>query len=145
MKRLAVLALSLTLWAATPAPVSTASSVRGVASWYCGSSSPCTKGYGPDDLVAAIDRKDTPWDKGDRVTVTSGGRSVTVTIVDTCLCVGRRVIDLTSSAFRRLAPLGVGLIPVVITEAGKAPKPTARPTAKPQPTLPPTDTLGGTP
>jgi rare lipoprotein A (peptidoglycan hydrolase) len=91
--------------------------LTGTASWYCGSGSPCTRGYDPGDLIAAIDRKDTPWDKGDRLTVTSGDRSVTVMVVDVCLCKGNRVIDLSAEAFSRLAPLGLGVIPVTITEA----------------------------
>lgn len=94
----------------------------GTATWYCGrgqrGTSYCTAGYGPQDLVAAIDRKDTPWEKGDRLLVTSGSRSVVVRIVDVCACKGRRLIDLSSGAFRRLAPLGRGVIPVTLTEVG---------------------------
>ena len=93
----------------------------GKATHYClpgqrGTSS-CTRGYGPDDMVAAIDRKDTPWRKGDRVLVTHGSRSVVVTIVDVCACKGARLIDLTSGAFRRLAPLSWGVIAVELTDA----------------------------
>jgi hypothetical protein len=83
----------------------------------------CTRGYGPEDMVAAIDRKDTPWNKGDRLRVSSGGRSVVVLVVDVCGCPGRRIIDLTSGAFRRLAPLGRGVIPVTITDAAAIPLP----------------------
>ena len=103
----------------SPEPTISPSSAQesGTATWYCSTSSSCTRGYGPSDLVAAIDRKDTPWDKGDRLLVTSGGRSVVVTVVDVCACKGRRIIDLTSGAFRRLASLGRGVIPVTITDA----------------------------
>lgn len=105
---------------------------RGTATWYCGHGSRCPKGYGPDDLVAAIDRKDSPFRKGDRVEVRySCGkgclRAVAVTIVDVCACGGVRLIDLTTGAFQRLAPLGLGVIPVTIVPAAAAP------------TLPPTD------
>lgn len=107
--------------------------VEGTATWYCGSGQRgtafCTRGYGPDDMVAAIDRKDSVFRKGDRVRVTSGSRSVVVTIVDVCACRGRRVIDLTSGAFRRLAPLGRGVIPVTLSAVSSSP------------TLPPTDAL----
>lgn len=100
------------------APMST---VTGTATWYCGKgqqgTSYCTAGYGPQDLVAAIDRKDSSFRKGDRVRVSSGGRSVVVTIVDVCGCRGRRVIDLSSAAFRRLAPLSRGVIPVTLESA----------------------------
>jgi hypothetical protein len=90
---------------------------HGTATWYCGSGSPCTSGYGPGDLIAAIDRKDSPYRKGDRVRVTHDGRSVTVRIVDVCGCPGRRVIDLSAAAFARLAPLGRGVIPVTLEAA----------------------------
>jgi hypothetical protein len=109
------------------------STETGTATWYCGpgqqGTSRCTRGHGPSDLVAAIDRKDTPWNKGDRLRVSSGGRSVVVLVVDVCGCPGRRIIDLTSGAFRRLAPLGRGVIPVTITDAAAIP-------------LPATDTVG---
>lgn len=105
----------------------------GTATWYCGNGSPCTQGYGPDDLVAAIDRKDTTFRKGDVVVVRyhcGDGclRAVKVRIVDTCACADRRVIDLTTGAFRRLAPLGMGVLPVTVELAGG-----------PEITLPPTD------
>jgi hypothetical protein len=102
--------------------------LSGRATWYCGNGSPCTRGYGPDDMVAAIDPT-TGIDKGERVTVRHGGRSVTVRIVDVCACGGSRVIDLTSGAFRRLAPLSRGVIAVELEFGG------------PAPTLPPTDTI----
>lgn len=109
-----------------------ASTYRGTATWYCGHGSRCPKGYGPDDLVAAIDRKDSSFRKGDRIEVRySCGkgclRAVVVTIVDVCGCGGVRLIDLTTGAFQRLAPLGLGVIPVTIAPADAAP------------TLPPTD------
>lgn len=117
-----ILAVALVL-----APMDT---VSGTATWYCGNGSPCTAGYAPGQLVAAIDRKDSRWRKGDRVRVTSGSRSVVVTIVDVCGCPGRRVIDLSAAAFARLAPLGRGVIAVTLTDADE-----------PRFTLPPTDAL----
>lgn len=86
--------------------------IHGKATWYC-----CTRGYGPSDMVAAIDRKDAPWRKGDRVRVTAGDRSVVVQIVDVCACKGRRVIDLSSGAFLRLAPLSRGVIRITLEAA----------------------------
>lgn len=114
----------------TPTPGRAAPSVRvrGKATWYCGAGSRCPRGHAPGELVAAIDRKDTPWDKGDVVTVTYRGRSVTVRIVDVCACKGSRVIDLSAAAFRALAPLSRGVITVTVTGA------------RTTPTLPPTDT-----
>ena len=46
-----------------------------------------------------------------RVTVRYGRKHVTVTIVDTCACADRRVIDLSIGAFERLAPWGMGSSP----------------------------------
>jgi rare lipoprotein A (peptidoglycan hydrolase) len=113
----ALLALYLTASSTEPRPSTDA--IRGEASWYCGHGSPCTVGYGPSDLVAAIDPT-TGIDKGERVRVTSGSRSVVVTIVDVCACPGERIVDLTSGAFARLAPLSRGVIPVSVTRLGPA-------------------------
>jgi rare lipoprotein A (peptidoglycan hydrolase) len=59
----------------------------------------------------------------------AGDEQVTVRIVDVCGCPGNRLIDLTSGAFRRLAPLGIGVLPVTVELAGS------------ERTLPPTDAL----
>jgi hypothetical protein len=112
--------------------------IRGTATWYCNDgqrgTSYCTRGYGPEDMVAAIDT-DLGFDKGDVVLVRSlaGDEQVTVTIVDVCGCPGSRLIDLTSGAFRRLAPLGIGVLPVTVELAGA------------ERTLPPTDQEGAKP
>lgn len=103
----ALLALAAHSVAQPPEPT-----IHGKATWYC-----CTKGYRPSDMVAAIDRKDAPWRKGDRVRVTAGERSVVVRIVDVCACKGRRVIDLSSGAFLRLAPLSRGVIRITLEAA----------------------------
>jgi rare lipoprotein A (peptidoglycan hydrolase) len=121
---------------AQPAPA--APRIRGTATWYCNDgqrgTSYCTRGYGPEDMVAAIDT-DLGFDKGDVVLVRSlaGPESVTVTIRDVCGCPGSRLIDLTSGAFRRLAPLGIGVLPVTVEIAGA------------ERTLPPTDQEGAKP
>jgi len=106
-------------WSSGPLPLLTAlllaaglvtadAGVDGTATWLCNTDpayplSRCSRGTSPSSLAAAIDRKDTPYNKGDRVRVTAGSRSVDVLIVDVCACAGRRVIDLTIGAFRRLA------------------------------------------
>jgi hypothetical protein len=100
--------------------------VGGTATWYCSSTSPCTRGYGPSDMVAAIDPT-LGIAKGDQVTVRHDGRAITVRIVDVCACAGERLIDLTSGAFAQLAPLSRGVIDVTIESGG------------PGVTLPPTD------
>ena len=106
-------------WAAPSA------AIRGTATWYCGHGSACTRGYGPADLVAAIDPT-LGIHRGELLTVTAGRRSVTVRVVDVCACAGRRVIDLTSGAFRRLAPLSRGTVAVTLT-LGRALPPTDTP------------------
>jgi rare lipoprotein A (peptidoglycan hydrolase) len=106
----------------------------GTATWYCSDGrdgspgSTCTHGYGPSSLTAAIDRKDTEFRKGDTVRVRYGDKSVDVLIVDVCGCADARVIDLTIGAFQRLAPWGLGVIPVTLELVGG-----------PKVTLPPTD------
>ena len=111
----------------TPVPTTpTPAAIRytGTATWYCSEGrhgsprSACTRGYGPSDLIGAIDRKDTTFARGDRVTVRYGRKHVTVTIVDTCACADRRVIDLSIGAFERLAPWGLGVLPVTVELAG---------------------------
>lgn len=98
----------------------------GTATFYCRpgeqGTANCTAGYGPDDLVAAIDRRDTPYRKGDLVRVSHGGESVVVRIVDVCACKGSRLIDLTSGAFERLAPLSRGVISVSLSESRPLPE-----------------------
>jgi rare lipoprotein A (peptidoglycan hydrolase) len=93
----------------------------GLASWY---------DDGPG-LYGAV----PSWRFGDRpyqVRVSAGGRSVVVTVRDFCGCPGARIIDLSPSAFRELAPLARGVIPVTIEDL-----------AAPGLTPPPTDVSGG--
>lgn len=90
--------------------------VHGVASWY-------DDGPGLYGAVHSWRFGDRPY----RLTVSSGSRSVVVTVRDYCACPDQRVIDLSPAAFSRLAPLSRGLIYVDIGRIG------------PDPTLPPTD------
>ena len=92
----------------------------GTATWYCGNGSRCTRGYGPSDLVAAIDPS-TGIRKGEVLVVRHQNRAVGVTVVDVCACKGERVIDLTSGAFSQLAPLSRGVIDVAIETQGAVP------------------------
>lgn len=101
------------------------SALTGTATYYCRAKpySRCTRGYQPSDLVAAIDPT-TGIRKGTRLRVTSGGRSVTVVVVDVCSCKGDRIIDLTSGAFSRLSPLSAGRIAVTLERVAGGPLPT---------------------
>lgn len=100
--------------------------IGGRATWYCSETSPCTAGYDPEDMVAAIDPT-LGIPKGATVTVCHDD-CIVVRIVDVCACAGSRLIDLTSGAFARLAPLDRGVIDVTIEVGG--------------PDLPETDTEG---
>ena len=96
-----------------PGPKSpSGSSLSGHATWYCGNGSRCTRGH-PGGLYAAI-RRDLLYLRGQRVTVVSGSRRVTVTIID-CNCgPNANIIDLYTDAFDDLAPLSRGRIPVTL-------------------------------
>jgi rare lipoprotein A (peptidoglycan hydrolase) len=102
--------------AAAPTAKPSGQRIAGVATWYCGAGSPCTRGYGPGDLVAAAgsELQTGKW-RGRLVTVTAGGRSVRVRLVDSCWCKGDRIIDLTRSAFARLADPSRGLVRVTVS------------------------------
>lgn len=83
---------------------------RGVASWFVASESSAAAGPALRAFLG-------PSWRGQRVRVSAGGRSVVVTLSDWCLCiVGRseRLIDLSASAFSRLAPLPAGLVRVEV-------------------------------
>jgi len=83
--------------------------LRGLASWFCSATSPCTAGYPASCLCAAAG----PALRGLRwVTVSYGGRAVRVRIIDVCGCPGGRLLDLYRVAFARLADPGLGLITV---------------------------------
>jgi hypothetical protein len=93
---------------ATDGPPSPASRIRirtGIASWY-------RDGAG---LYAAV----PGWRWGDRpyrvsVCARHSDACVTVTVRDFCGCPDRRLIDLSAEAFRRLAPLSLGLVRVSV-------------------------------
>jgi rare lipoprotein A (peptidoglycan hydrolase) len=96
-----------------PAPV-IRHAQRGTATWYCGAI--CTRGY-PSGLYAAAGSELRVGDwRGRRVRVTAAGRSVVVTLVDTCQCSGRRIIDLYSDVWARLGvPLSRGVVRVTVS------------------------------
>jgi rare lipoprotein A (peptidoglycan hydrolase) len=86
----------------------------GTASWYCGHGSACHHSY-PGGLYAAAGPalRVGNW-RGRTVEVHLGARSVRVRLIDWCAC-PRRVIDLYSDAFVRLAPLSRGVLKVSVT------------------------------
>jgi len=92
--------------------------LQGWATWYCGGGSPCTAGYDPFDYIAAIDPS-TGIRRGAVLRVSSGVRSVRVTVVDVCACSGRRVIDLSRIAFSALADPARGIVAVTLAPAGR--------------------------
>jgi rare lipoprotein A (peptidoglycan hydrolase) len=103
---------------ATPKPQivqrATGTHRTGTASWYCGHGSACHHSY-PGGLYAAAGPalRVGSW-RGRTVIVRAGGRSVAVRLIDWCAC-PRRIIDLYSDAFIRLAPLSRGVLKVTVT------------------------------
>lgn len=92
-------------------------SVSGLATWFCGPSSPCTAGHPASCRCAAAGPALRAWLgpawRGQLVTVSRGDRSVTVRLIDWCACHGR-VADLYATAFAELAPLARGVLRVEV-------------------------------
>ena len=88
---------------------------RGAATWYCVAGvSACHRDYGGGMYAAAgAELRVGDW-RGRKVTVCAGDDCVRVTLIDWCACEGDRVIDLYGDAFRRLAPLGTGIVRVSV-------------------------------
>ena len=88
---------------------------RGSATWYCLEGvSPCHYARSGGMYAAAgAELRKGDW-RGRTVTVCAGSDCIRVTLIDWCACEGNRVIDLYGDAFRRLAPLGKGVIPVSV-------------------------------
>jgi rare lipoprotein A (peptidoglycan hydrolase) len=110
----AVCGLILALAALLPAQGATSSLRSGLATWY---------DDGPGLYAAAgPDLRHGDW-RGSFVTVTSGSRSVTVQLTDWCACGDRNgrptLLDLSATAFRRLAPLSKGVIAVEVTTGAR--------------------------
>lgn len=114
-----------------PATFETDSTVlKGDASWCAPTPTRCQSWGGTAKLgaVPTFRYGDTPY----RVSVCNrSGDCVTVRVVSFCGC-GERVIDLSPYAFRQLAPLSRGVIPVTVTRVGGG-------GPAPELTLPPTD------
>ena len=88
---------------------------RGSATWYClqGVSSCHHARSGGMYAAAGAELRKGDW-RGRTVTVCAGSDCIRVTLIDWCACAGNRVIDLYGDAFRRLSPLGEGVIPVTV-------------------------------
>ncbi len=90
----------------------TALLVAGKASWYGelwrGRRTASGTRYNPDELTCA--HKTLPF--GTRLEVRHGGRSVVVTVTDRGPYVRGRHLDLSTAAFKHLAPLSRGVIEV---------------------------------
>lgn len=113
---------------AVPRPVSTSGNqaaqggpaaahrASGIASWYCGHGSACTRGY-PSGLYAAAGPALRVGDwRGRVVSVRSAGRVVHVRLIDTCQCYGSRVVDLYSDVWAALdVPLSRGVMKVSVS------------------------------
>jgi hypothetical protein len=88
---------------------------RGTATWYCEDGvSPCHYAHSGGMYAAAgAEIRKGDW-RGRTVTVCAASDCIRVTLIDWCACAGNRVIDLYGDAFRKLAPLGDGVIPVTV-------------------------------
>jgi|SRR5712671_261906 len=96
--------------APTPPPLAAHVILRGTAAWCAPTATRC-RSWGGHVLLGAV--RSFRWgDRPYRVTVWSGSRHVTVTVVSFCACSGNRVIDLSPFAFSKLAPLSAGLVRV---------------------------------
>lgn len=94
---------------------STGHHVTGTATWYCKTGvSACHHSYSGGMYAAAGGEIRIGAWRGRSVQVCSGGRCITVRLIDWCACGGARIIDLYSDAFRRLAPLSAGGIHVTV-------------------------------
>ncbi len=92
--------------------VSVPASTTGVATWY-------DDGPGSYGAVNSWRFGDTPY----RVKVCTSEACVTVTVRDVCACPGGRIIDLSPTAFSRLAPLSRGIVRVTMTDLRDATPP----------------------
>ena len=79
---------------------------HGVASWFAAPTGTAAAGPALRAMLGSH------W-RGQRVTVTAGGRSVVVLLDDWCAC-PRRIIDLSRGSFARLADPSRGLVQVTV-------------------------------
>ena len=90
--------------------------IAGQGSWYCSSTSPCTKGY-PSGLYAAAGPAlraflGSGW-RGSTVTICGKQSCIRATLIDSCTCA--RLVDLYSMAFQQLAPLSRGVVSITVS------------------------------
>ncbi|KAF9266024.1 barwin-like endoglucanase [Marasmius fiardii PR-910] len=115
-KALSLIVASLAITSqAFPAPADDAAAQvaathTGDATYYTPGPGACGHNNKPTDLVAAAAAPIFDKDHicGKKAKVSHAGKSVTVTIVDRCPGCGNSGIDLSPSAFEKLAPLSVG-------------------------------------
>lgn len=88
---------------------------RGDASWYClpGVSACHRDRSGGMYAAAGPELRIGDW-RGRTVSVCRGDDCISVQLIDWCACPGDRVIDLYGDAFRKLASLSAGIVPVTV-------------------------------
>lgn len=104
----------------SPASGGPSRQLRGTATWYCSPGrSTCSSGFRAERHVAAaslrLRRAIGPGWRGTTVVVSTGSRSVSVVLVDTCGCPDGRLVDLYASAFDDLARLSRGVLKVSVS------------------------------
>lgn len=88
-----------------------ATTLRGIASWYClPGRSPCTVGFPADGAYAAAGPALRVGAWRGRVVRVNG---IDVRLIDWCAC-PERIIDLYAGVFAQLAPLSAGLVTVEV-------------------------------
>lgn len=101
-----------------PRPPVAHTGASGVASWYClPGVSPCTAGFAADGMYAAAGPalRVGNW-RGRTVLICNAGQTcVSVVLIDTCQCLGYRLVDLYAGVYRKLAGGSRGLGTVTVT------------------------------
>lgn len=97
-------------------PAETSTSIRGQASWYCRPGiSRCTHGYPSSGMYAAAGPALRVGNWRGRLVRVCAALCIRVRLID-CNCgPNANLIDLYAAAFRRLAPLGQGVVTVEVS------------------------------
>lgn len=112
---LAVLLAIFNIWTVDALPIQRrGASYSGQGTFYTVGLGSCGQTSTDSQLVAALSKNLMASGKycGDQVKVTSGGKSVTVKVVDTCPSCATGDIDFSPAAFEKLASLDVGRIDI---------------------------------
>ncbi|KAF9127670.1 hypothetical protein BGX30_014701 [Mortierella sp. GBA39] len=90
------------------------SSFSGRGTWFTGTVGSCGTPFDTNDLIVAMNAPQMGGTSmcGKSVLITSGGKTVTARVTDTCPSCNSGSLDLSPAAFTQLAPLSTGVIPI---------------------------------